>query len=344
MGIKGIDISEHQRYLDVEKVVRDNDIDFAFIRTNYGANHDDLYFHQHADAAERAGAIVVPYVYILASDIAGSIDDCVRIIGGRYKSVIVDWEEGSGGGGELRRAHELLWERGFETPLVYDPKWYWESPAVGSPDLSWMQGKVKGHWKSWYFDRLARTFADALSKVPDYVWDDARGGIPTLIVQFTGTGRLNGYDANLDLNFFRGTKEELAAILRGDNDMLKDEIVTVIRPDTGESWPENAALVQGFIMGTVNFLRDNAIAQSEVLAQIAEKDDRVQLDADQLAVLRTGVSDDLRGVVEDSVAKLATYLVDKLGVGEDTVLAALRQFYGVAVAAGEQPTTDERTS
>jgi hypothetical protein len=343
LGIRGIDISEHQRLMDVERVVRENNIDFVFVRTNYGANHDDLWFTSHCDAAERAGAIVVPYVYILASDIRGSIDDCERIIGGRYKVVIVDWEDGSGGGNELRQAHELLWERGFSTPFVYDPKWYWES--VKSPDLSWMQGQVKGHWKSWYYDRLARTFEDALSKVADYVWDDARGGIPTLIVQFTGTGRLNGYDGNVDLNWFPGTREELTALIGGNDDMLKNEDVLVIRPDTGESWPENAAVVLGFLMGTANYLRDMAVAQGEVLAQIAEKDDRVQLTDAQLTVLRTSVTGDLRTVVEDSVAKLGTYLVDKLGVAEDTVLGALRQFYGVAVAGDNQaPATAEESS
>jgi len=330
MGVRGIDISEHQSVMDVERVVRENGIDFVFVRTNYGANHDDLWFHSHCDAAERAGALVVPYVYVLASDIPGSIDDCVRIINGRYSSVIVDWEHGSGGGGELRQAHELLWKRGFNTPVVYDPRWYWES--VGSPDLSWMRGKVRGHWKSWYADRDARSYDDAFSRVPSYVWDDARGGIPTLIVQFTGTGRLSGYGANLDLNYFPGTRAELAELL-GGNDMLKDEIVTVIRPDTGESWPENAATVQGFLMGTVNFLRDNAIAQSEVLAQIAERDDQIELSPGQLAALRVGVTDDLRGVVEDSIVKLGDFLVDKLGVAEDVVKSALRDFYGVAVNA-----------
>lgn len=215
MGIRGIDISEHQRTMDVERVVRENGIDFAFIRTNYGANHDDAWFHSHADAAERGGAIVVPYVYILASNIRGSIDDCVRIINGRYSSAIVDWEHDSGGGRELRDAHELLWERGFSTPVVYDPKWYWES--VGSPDLSWMQGKVSGHWKSWYADNTPRSFDDALSRVPGYVWDDNRGGIPTVIVQFSGTGRLSGYGSNVDLNFYPGTREELAALLGGDS-------------------------------------------------------------------------------------------------------------------------------
>lgn len=217
MGVRGVDLSEHQSALDVESVLRANDVGFALIRTNYGANHDDQWFQSHADAAERAGALVVPYVYILASDILGSIDDAVRVAGGRYESIVVDWEAGSGGGAELRRAHELLWERGLNTPVVYDPKWYWES--VGSPDLSWMQGRVRGHWKSWYPDNTPRSFDDALGRVPTTVWNDNRGGIPTVIVQFTSTGRLNGYGGNLDLNYFPGSRAELATLLGGDDEM-----------------------------------------------------------------------------------------------------------------------------
>lgn len=216
MGVKGIDISEHQSTMNVERVARDNNIEFGFVRTNYGANHDDLYFHQHADALERAGAIIVPYVYILASDIRGSIDDAVRIIGSRYKTCIVDWEHDSGGGAELRQAHELLWERGFSTPVVYDPKWYWE--LVGSPDVSWMQGRVKGHWKSWYADNVPKSYDAALAQVPGYVWQDNRGGIPTVIVQFTGTGRLSSYGSNVDLNYFPGSRQELEALLGHEGD------------------------------------------------------------------------------------------------------------------------------
>lgn len=220
MGQRGIDLSEHQAGMDVESVARANQLDFAFVRTNYGANHDDAWFQSHADAAERAGALVVPYVYVLASDVRGSIDDALRVAGDRYGSLVVDWEEGSGGGDELRLAHELLWERGVSTPVVYAPRWYWE--RVGSPDLSWMQGRVQGHWKSWYADNQARTYDDALSRVPGYAWDDSRGGIPTVIVQFTGTGRLAGYGGNLDLNYFPGDRAALEALLAGGDDVPLD--------------------------------------------------------------------------------------------------------------------------
>lgn len=228
MPERGIDISEWQVGMDVERVVRENGLSFVMVRTNYGSNHDDLQFHRHCDGAERGGAIVTPYVYPLASDTRGSIDDAVRIIGGRYDRCIVDWEEGSGGGDHLRAAHERVWEHGLSTPVVYDPTWYWE--RQGSPNLDWMgqSGRIGGRWKSWYPDYDPGSFDAILRKLASYVWNDSRGGISTRIVQFTSSGRLNGWGGNLDLNYFPGSRSELEALLTGD-DAMSPELEQMIR-------------------------------------------------------------------------------------------------------------------
>lgn len=223
MPERGIDISEWQAGMDVERVVRENGLSFVMVRTNYGSNHDDLQFHRHCDGAERGGAIVTPYVYPLATDTRGSVDDAVRIIGGRYDRCIVDWEEGSGGGDHLRAAHERVWEHGLSTPVVYDPTWYWE--RQGRPNLDWMgqSGRIGGRWKSWYPDYEPGSFDAILRKLASYVWSDSRGGIATRIVQFTSSGRLSGWGGNLDLNYFPGSREELAALLTGEDDMTPDQ-------------------------------------------------------------------------------------------------------------------------
>jgi hypothetical protein len=217
MPERGIDISEWQEGMDVERVVRENGLSFVMVRTNYGSNHDDAQFHKHCDGAERGGAIVTPYVYPLASDTYGSIDDCVRIIGGRYDRCIVDWEEGSGGGDQLRAAHERVWEHGLSTPLVYDPTWYWE--RQGRPNMDWMgqSGGIGGRWKSWYPDYDPGSFDAILRKLAGSVWSDSRGGIATRIVQFTSSGRLSGWGKNLDLNYFPGSLDELHDLLGGDD-------------------------------------------------------------------------------------------------------------------------------
>jgi hypothetical protein len=219
MGEKGIDISEWQAGMDVERVCRENDISFVFVRSNYGSQHDDLQFHRHCDGAERADAIVTPYVYPLATDTRGSIDDAVRIAGERYRRIAIDWEHGSGGGDHLRAAHERAWEHGLDTRVVYDPAWYYQQQ--GSPNVNWMgeSKRIQAHWKSWYPDNIADTFENILRKLSASVWNDNRGGIPTKIVQFTSSAILKGWGGKLDANWFQGSHDELVALLIGEDDM-----------------------------------------------------------------------------------------------------------------------------
>lgn len=220
MPVRGMDISNHQAGMNVERVVRENGFGYVFILTNDGT-FVNRYFHAQADAAERAGAIVRPYVY-LRPNWAQTIDIHLGIVNGRYGDTIVDVEDGSGGWHETWSAHNRLWDKGQDTNLLYWPNFHWSE--MGRPDLSPLAKKVRGHWKSWYPDRNWDTFDTAWSKVPSYVWNDARGGIPVKIVQFTGTGRVSGYDAHVDLNYFAGSRAELEALLGGDDMAANEDI------------------------------------------------------------------------------------------------------------------------
>lgn len=276
MGLRIIDISNHQSGMDVESVVRQNDVAAVFILTNDGTFVNG-YFHAQADAAERAGAIVLPYVY-LRPNWAQTIDIHLNVVGSRYNGSIVDIEDGSGGWNECWNAHNRLWNAGRDTPLLYWPRYHWQS--MGSPDLSPLASRVRGHWKSWYPDTVARGFDAGLTQVPGYVWDDNRGGILTRIVQFTGTGRLNGYGGNLDLNYFPGSRAELAALLGGDDIMTpNDGNVPFAAPH-----PENSAHVEthkfadwlGFAAyrgaDSVQLLRKHELIQAEILNAVTGDD------------------------------------------------------------------------
>ena len=289
MGERGLDISEWQAGMDVERVVRENGISFVMIRTNYGSNHDDSTFHSHSDGAERAGAIVTPYVYPLASDTAGSVDDAVRIIGGRYSRCIVDWEVGSGGADHFRAAHERVWEHGLSTPVTYDPEWYWRQ--VGSPNVDWLgqSGRVGGRWKSWYPDNVPGSFEEQLKKLSTSVWSDGRGGITTKIVQFTSSGRLSGWGGNLDLNYFPGSHGELEALLTGGEDMGIEQTEAYARElwqvlVKGDYEPRNRAkfnLDLGFVLGEVS---DKLGKQAEMFEALSTKIDGL---AERVAKLET---------------------------------------------------------
>lgn len=309
MGVRGIDISEWQAGMDTERVCRENGITFAMVRTNYGSNHDDLQFHRFCDGLDRAGVLVTPYVYPLASDTNGSIDDAVRIIGGRYNRMSIDWEEGSGGGQHLRWAHERAWEHGFNTPLVYDPSWYWQKQ--GSPNVDWMgqSGRIAGRWKSWYPDNVPGGFDWILSKIPSHVWNDNRGGIPTQVIQFTSSGRLSGWNANLDLNYYRGTRAELEALLGGEGMQPTDSIKLVAPedPSYSETHPLDWALAQAFYKGSDAYKEIMGVGDNPGL--VAKVQTLLEENAalkEKLAQIETG------GVSEERIAQIA-----KKALGQD---------------------------
>lgn len=208
--VKSMDISNHQSGMDVGRVVRENGFQFVPILTNDGT-FVNRYFERQYDAVSAAGAIPVPYVYLRpnwAQTLRIHMDMTPE--GGPS---IVDVEDGSGGMNEVRNAHDLLWSNNRTTPLLYWPRYHWQS--VGSPDLTPLAWGVRGHWKSWYADSNRRTYMDALGRVPGYVWDDNRGGIPVRMIQFSGTGIVNGYAGPVDLNYFPGTRDALEELVFG---------------------------------------------------------------------------------------------------------------------------------
>lgn len=79
------------------------------------------------------------------------------------------------------------------------------------------------------------------------------------------------------------------------------------------------------------------------LAQLAEHDDRITLDPEQLELLNTKLGDRVAAEVDEIEAKLlerldamAAMLADRTGADKAVVLAALAEFYGVAVQAVDQ--------
>lgn len=203
MGIRGIDISNYQAGMDLERVIRENNIDFVFIQSNDGT-FKNVHFREQLDAARSAGALVAAYMY-QRPNWQQTVDTFKSIVPVDVPA-IVDVEDGSGSAPEARKIHESLWASGYKTPVIYFPKWYWDK--VGQPSLVGLPPL----WKSWYANNLIDSYENHLSKVPSSVWN-GHGGLTVEILQFSGTGKLNGYNGNVDLNYFPGSREELANIL-----------------------------------------------------------------------------------------------------------------------------------
>ncbi len=302
MGVRGIDISNHQADMDVERVVRENNIGFVFVLSNDGTFKNPHYRAQR-DAARRGGAIVVPYVYLRTN-----VDQTFATFRQQEPDpgpVIVDVEDGSGARAECDRMHFLLHNAGYSTPLLYWPDWY--RKKVGSPSLAGLPPL----WSSWYPDNTARGFDQGLSLLPVWTWN-GYGGLPVLIVQFTSTGRLLGYGGNLDLNYFRGSRAELEALLGGDDMPLSDEdikkianevwVTPLVNPVDGNKVPSNEWLVGANVHA---YVARNGVAALLERPAAAVDEDRL---ADPLAAL---------GIPGATPAQVKQALVEVLRQGTD---------------------------
>lgn len=193
MGIFGADVSNHQRSFDFRGW------DFAFIKSSEGNGFRDAYFAGHLANAKAAGCLVAAYHYqrdVSASSQVALIESMVP----RDVPVIIDVEHGSGSLSITREIVRMLLADGYNVPLLYLPRWYWNS--IGQPLLDGLPAL----WASWYPDYVGRTKEQGIAKVPDSAWA-SYGGLPVVLMQFTSTP--------FDQNWFPGSRDELAAILNG---------------------------------------------------------------------------------------------------------------------------------
>ena len=98
----GVDVSEHQRYIDWEKVAQSG-VKFAYIRSGYrgytkGSLNDDAWYRTNLDGARAAGLEVGVYFFSQAVNVAEAIDEAKYVLEQleHYEvtlPVMYDWEK-----------------------------------------------------------------------------------------------------------------------------------------------------------------------------------------------------------------------------------------------------------
>lgn len=206
----GVDVSAYQPHFDFV-TARNEGIDFAFIKATEGAGWKSGYYTRQIAQARRVGILVAAYHYVRGSDVAGQLAN-IRSMVSADTPVILDVEDGAGSLDSIRGLLAALGKAGYKTPLIYIPKWYW-SGHMGSPDLS----GLPPNWHSRYPDNTVRrkeNFTLGAEYWPSF------GGISTEIAQFTSSLAVANYPVGrIDGNAYRGTRDQLAALLNGDDDM-----------------------------------------------------------------------------------------------------------------------------
>lgn len=191
----GIDVSEHQHYIDWNAVANDG-IDFAFIRvgnrgTSEGKILKDEYFDYNIDAAAQAGLDVGVYFFsqsINEDEAREEANYVLEQIRGKKVSypIVYDHEPVSG---TVSRADNLSVEQMTKNAQAFceviNDAGYNAMIYGNSRDLSRYDISQLSSWGIW----LARYG----SSVPD--WNNGFS-----IWQYSNTGQINGIDTAVDLN------------------------------------------------------------------------------------------------------------------------------------------------
>lgn len=193
MKVLGIDVSEHQGIIDWSSV-KAAGIKFAIIRVGYGENYtsqDDKYFKRNADECTRLGIPFGVYIYSYATTTASAQSEAEHVLRliSNYKlrcPVYYDMEDGNTQGklsssalNNIANAFcESIMSKGYLAG-VYANLYWWENKLTGATF------KLYQKWVAQYNSSLEESsYAGAHG-----MW------------QYSSTGRVNGINENVDMNY-----------------------------------------------------------------------------------------------------------------------------------------------
>lgn len=197
MSLKGIDISNHQRGLDLSKI----DCDFVIMKATEGKSYVDPSCDTFFQKALSLGKKLGIYHFANNSDNTAQqeadwfIQNTRGYIG---KAIpVLDWEDNI----TDNVPWALEWLQRVEEAYGCKPMIYMSESVANRHDWSSVANANYGIWVAKYRDNL-----------PDYNYDMSKAGnMPSIkywstmaLWQWTSTGRLNGWNGNLDLDVFYG--------------------------------------------------------------------------------------------------------------------------------------------
>lgn len=239
--IFGIDISSWQKNYPLSKVKADG-MEFVIIRLCDGTYQDPL-FQSHLADAEKHGLLVSTYWYLRApsegTTIAQQVDVIDKQMGGRKDlGVWIDVESVDKNQRALLTKEDVwaakreLEARGYHVAGVYSGAWYWEVMPGGEPSMEGLGYLwVSNYGKNRKGDPRDTYLADGGANHRG--WSYPLGDRKPDILQFGSEGVV-GDHYPVDVNAYRGTRDELARIFHPTN--MKEEPMTTAHP-----WPDGPA-------------------------------------------------------------------------------------------------------
>lgn len=326
MTIFGPDISSYEQGVNVAALSDP----FVILKCTEGTYYTDADYAGWLAQARSAGKVVIPYHFVKtessaqaqAAMLAAHIDDMTL-------PVMLDVETEGASAPNLPfvlSVIDAMHGRGLNVRLVYLPRWYWQQ--VGSPDLTPLSGRGVGVVSSAY------PRSGPLAPAQGYAADGgdagpgwaAYGGVTPVLWQFTDAGT---EQQNVDFNAFRGTVDQLRALLggaAGGGDMGSYTMSAGWQTD----YPDVAAQLQKHIpVGSV--IDDgNAAAFAMVRSFVAaERAAVIEQKLDQLLAVKPPVVD-VSALAAQIVAAIEGHL--STGVDAQAVAAAVQAQLAQALA------------
>ena len=193
--LKGIDISHHQKGIDLGTI----DTDFVIIKATEGNGYTDEMCDTFYQKAKSLGKKLGVYHFArpdLGNTPEAEADWFVKETLGYHKEamLILDWESGN--------LQDTTWARKW-LDRVYSktgvrPVIYMSAGVMRSANWGDVVAGDYGLWVANYGSNDGTAQDSVFDKYPLKYWDFYA------LWQYTSVGRLNGYNGNLDLNYFSG--------------------------------------------------------------------------------------------------------------------------------------------
>ena len=193
--LKGIDISHHQKGIDLGAIA----VDFVIIKATEGNGYTDEMCDTFYQKAKSLGKKLGVYHFArpdLGNTAEAEADWFIKETLGYHKEAILvlDWESGD----LTNVAWAKAWLDRVYSKTGVKPVIYMSASVMHSADWSSVANADYGLWVANYGTNDGTAQESVFDRYPLKYWSFYA------LWQYTSKGRLNGYSGNLDLNYFSG--------------------------------------------------------------------------------------------------------------------------------------------
>ena len=193
--LKGIDISHHQKGIDLGAI----DTDFVIIKATEGNGYTDEMCDTFYQKAKSLGKKLGVYHFArpdLGNSAEAEADWFIKETLGYHKEamLVLDWESGD----LTNVAWAKTWLDRVYSKTGVKPVIYMSASLIHSADWSSVVNADYGLWVASYGTNDGTAQDNVFNRYPLKYWSFYA------LWQYTSKGRLSGYNGNLDLNYFSG--------------------------------------------------------------------------------------------------------------------------------------------